>query len=882
MSPCTKATTQVFYIDLKSRIKSTAHNSWCIDYHVGAQDAKMWPCHNGRNQKWYFKSKMEVKTMKAMSSVATRSPIARNFYSGYDPTQCMEFTEPKGNVKMLPCTGFPGQLFYFSGSFNSRAIKSPKDPKKCMHYDWRSGTNVKMENCHNGQEQKYSFDGASLKSARDGKCVEYDKKTGNVYMNKCHAGTEQKWFDKVKKAVSADVMKAAPATWPSALNLHTDYVSKKGRLCLEQGIHNELLMAVCSYRSRQKFYISCGSGKTCDPTQAASLKSVKSRGNFCMQYGDSGTSMASILYIDHCGDGTNQKFYIDELGHLRMQGNDLCVDYHMTKGSVTMKSCHYGQNQKWSFMSKVKSEELQAMAHVPKLKEAATNFYTLYKDECMICEPEKDLLIMEPCQTAESAHFYFDGGTERLKSAKDPKKCAEPKVSDNIVVMVQCNDGDKQKFVFDKAKRLTSRAYTGKCLAYNKLSAKVRLAPCHGGDNQRWYYGNHTERLLKPLPETAEDARALIDRANKKCLDIDIERDMLYMSTCSFGRNSQRFYYVDNTLRSPAMPGLCTNFNEEDHKELNLYLNPCRSSSESQKFFFDMQRLRSDNRSNACMDYTTTGQLYMGDCDDARRTQLWHFEEDKPRANFDSIQELKKVATSCETEDPPEESRMYSSVYGGDALGTGHAQSRLSSKAAWSAQYSYAGEWMQIDVGKRKDIGGVVLLGRTKPNDWVTAYKVFTSMDGYGWSEIDGVFDGAADADTPVYGTFDPVAARYVRIMIETWEGHLSARAGVVVCRSVGETWMQQAGRTSMGASLLGCEEPTNQINVGCYVFASECPKLGISFRTWTRDHWGEKHKNASVDQDACLRMRKSDHNMLCGTTSVEMMFVPSQEKRVV
>eukprot|EP00286_Rhodomonas_abbreviata_P018945 CAMPEP_0181307402 /NCGR_PEP_ID=MMETSP1101-20121128/10860_1 /TAXON_ID=46948 /ORGANISM="Rhodomonas abbreviata, Strain Caron Lab Isolate" /LENGTH=74 /DNA_ID=CAMNT_0023413615 /DNA_START=1 /DNA_END=221 /DNA_ORIENTATION=+ len=41
----------------------------------------------------------------------------------------------------------------------------------------------------------------------------------------------------------------------------------------------------------------------------------------------------------------------------------------------------------------------------------------------------------------------------------------------------------------------------------------------------------------------------------------------------------------------------------------------------------------------------------------------------------------------------------YSSAYGGDAVGTGHARGQLDSEAAWSVQESDDKQWMQLDVG---------------------------------------------------------------------------------------------------------------------------------------------------------------------------------------
>ena len=58
-------------------------------------------------------------------------------------------------------------------------------------------------------------------------------------------------------------------------------------------------------------------------------------------------------------------------------------------------------------------------------------------------------------------------------------------------------------------------------------------------------------------------------------------------------------------------------------------------------------------------------------------------------------------------DNPPETSRSYSTVYGSQAPGTGHARSMINSAQAWSAGPNTVGQWMQMDVGSIKYITGV-------------------------------------------------------------------------------------------------------------------------------------------------------------------------------
>jgi hypothetical protein len=62
----------------------------------------------------------------------------------------------------------------------------------------------------------------------------------------------------------------------------------------------------------------------------------------------------------------------------------------------------------------------------------------------------------------------------------------------------------------------------------------------------------------------------------------------------------------------------------------------------------------------------------------------------------------------------------------------------------------------------------------------------------------------------------------------------------------------------------------------GCWVKTpTGCPKQNWEAKEWTQDAWGEEHRNAAGDKDACVVTRKSDYNTWCGVTDVEVEFVP-------
>ena len=137
-----------------------------------------------------------------------------------------------------------------------------------------------------------------------------------------------------------------------------------------------------------------------------------------------------------------------------------------------------------------------------------------------------------------------------------------------------------------------------------------------------------------------------------------------------------------------------------------------------------------------------------------------------------------------EVVNPAESARSYSSVWGNDAVGTSHARSMLDSAQAWSASTNVPGQYMTISLGSVQTVAGVVTQGRAGVSQWVSTYKVQTSPDCSVYSDIDGerVFSGNVDRNSKVQIFFrTPVQASCVRFLPQSFSGHMSMRAGVIV-----------------------------------------------------------------------------------------------------
>ena len=130
---------------------------------------------------------------------------------------------------------------------------------------------------------------------------------------------------------------------------------------------------------------------------------------------------------------------------------------------------------------------------------------------------------------------------------------------------------------------------------------------------------------------------------------------------------------------------------------------------------------------------------------------------------------------------PPESSRKYSTVYSNQAPGVGHARSMLDSDQAWSAAHNVVDQWMEIDMGAKNYIAGVVVQGRKGSTQRVTSFDV--SIDG---KKITSTLKYTSSKDTRQTYTFGkPVIGRKVRFRVKGWNSHASMRAGVIPAKTI-------------------------------------------------------------------------------------------------
>lgn len=109
---------------------------------------------------------------------------------------------------------------------------------------------------------------------------------------------------------------------------------------------------------------------------------------------------------------------------------------------------------------------------------------------------------------------------------------------------------------------------------------------------------------------------------------------------------------------------------------------------------------------------------------------------------------------------------------------------------AWCAEDESVVQWLEVDTRRTTLFTGIITQGRDSliHDDFVTSYYVGFSNDSQNWIVYSNgyeemMFYGNVDKDTPVQTDFpEPVAARFIRIYPQTWNGSLCMRIEVLGC----------------------------------------------------------------------------------------------------
>ena len=137
--------------------------------------------------------------------------------------------------------------------------------------------------------------------------------------------------------------------------------------------------------------------------------------------------------------------------------------------------------------------------------------------------------------------------------------------------------------------------------------------------------------------------------------------------------------------------------------------------------------------------------------------------------------------------DVPYSGHSYSSIWGSEAVGTGHGRGRFDSPQGWSANSNNQNQWMKMVLsGGEAWVTGLVTQSRAG-GQRVETFKVAYKNENDAWQMIqcggsDCIYPGNTQDDRRKETLFaEPVYTASIRIHPWTWSGHVSMRAALLV-----------------------------------------------------------------------------------------------------
>ncbi|XP_029427498.1 discoidin, CUB and LCCL domain-containing protein 1-like isoform X2 [Rhinatrema bivittatum] len=114
--------------------------------------------------------------------------------------------------------------------------------------------------------------------------------------------------------------------------------------------------------------------------------------------------------------------------------------------------------------------------------------------------------------------------------------------------------------------------------------------------------------------------------------------------------------------------------------------------------------------------------------------------------------------------------------------------------SSWVAGHGRVAEWLEIDLGSRKNITGIITKGSAdaKYNFYVTSYKILSSRYGINWKvyksgagKDEKVFEGNTEPRLEVYNAFiPPILARYLRVAPQSWNQRIALKVALLGCQA--------------------------------------------------------------------------------------------------
>jgi len=549
------------------------------------------------------------------SSENSDKALGSNLKSTYDSRMCVDWDYGSGgmNAVMWPCHIWSNQKWYFDGW----TIKSGRDSNKCL--DYHTSGNIGVATCLNTLNQAWYWSGTNLKTKyRNDTCMKY----GEGHYRRRRA----RWA-KLSMAPCTDSTARSQGTldW----YFLTDYASgmknvqkdtKNKDTCIDRSNRwpYKLIMWECHNGNNQKFYFDGDHLKT----KAGGLKK-------CLEYQFSKRRIVQTT----CHTSTSQRWKMDGQ-RIVSKFNDNCLDWKdISRKDLDLSTCHTGNAQKFIWLVTTTSSTAKAppplptahdtsasspLSFIPVIKADAANLKDKQSHMCLDFTRRRrwngNPVRMANCYTYRRRRlglqrWYVNG--EAIKSYEKTNLCLNLDEKKNRVSMAPCNDKSEQKFYFDgQSIKTYDGRYTTQCMDYDytqKGNNNLGMRPCTGHYNQRFYFVKGHAVSAKELTTMQEQ---------NMCLDTHKGTSKVYMHKCH-NANWQKWYTDGDQLKS-KYPNRCLT-HDNDAK---MWMRPCDHGLK-QRWSFNGKALKVQD-SNKCLS-GKNNQATLEPCDSPDKYQQWLF-----------------------------------------------------------------------------------------------------------------------------------------------------------------------------------------------------------------------------------------------------------------
>lgn len=530
ISFCTPDYSHRWYWD-GERLKSELSTSKCLDK-SGSNNLYMHTCHSGPNQKWYFDG---------------------NLLKSRDDGRCVDFSPAVGNNAILAnCPDSPYKLWSWGPEVPKpipAAQLTVMSDHKCLDMDWQGDQDIYMHDCHSGNNQKWYFEGKSLKTvATDTLCAD-EPADGSLYAHTCHGNDNQQFYmveheiknEKWGNAKCVDYgnddiyMHNCHGNANQRFNFKVPMLLKDRMYgeCLEMGSNKQsLTMTACvAGNDRQLFFFD-----------GPQLKSQHDSSR-CLE------PIGNTLKMWACQNTFNGQKWRWDGERLKVESNGKCMDVP-TSRAVYTNNCHSGDNQKFYFEAPVEigrtirsyGKCLQIgsnrLAYWSTCTDSANQrFYfdgeaikSEYIDGCLDSW-QNTVRLHNNCNGHPNQRWYWDGGHLKSKWQDD---CLDVQPNNNTAFMGSCPDSDTVKFSFHNLLQNSVQLTVGngRCLSRTDSGSTVEAVGCAAELQQMWYF-------------SGENLKTEFDH---KCMDLNGGSGNIHMSNCH-SNNDQKFYFDGDHLR---------------------------------------------------------------------------------------------------------------------------------------------------------------------------------------------------------------------------------------------------------------------------------------------------------------------------------------------